>query len=136
MSAKNLTPGIVGGEPPQGFHLDVRARGFELTQSMYQRAVDHIAAKIAKHARAISDLTVRLQDVNGPKGGLDKRCRVEVHIAGFGPVIIDETDQDAYVAMDVAGERLRKVVSQILDERRSRRRQAGRKLVRHVKLLH
>jgi hypothetical protein len=38
--------------------------------------------------------------------------------------------------MDVAGERLRKVVSQILDERRSRRRQAGRKLVRHVKLLH
>lgn len=136
MSAKNLRPDIVGGEPPRGFHLDVRARGFDLTQGMYRHAVEHIAAKVAKHARAISDLTIRLQDVNGPKGGLDKRCRVEVHIAGFGPVIVDETDQDTYAAMDVAGERLRKVVSQVLDERRSRRRQAGRKLVRHIKLLH
>jgi ribosome-associated translation inhibitor RaiA len=136
MSAKNLTPGIVGGEPPRGFHLDVRARGFDLTQSMYRRAVDHIAAKMAKHARAISNITIRLQDVNGPKGGLDKRCRVELQIAGFGPVIVDEVDQDAYAAIDVAGERLRKVVSQVLDERRSRRRQAGRKLVRHIKLLH
>jgi ribosome hibernation promoting factor len=136
MNTKNLSPGIVGGEPPHGFHLDVRARGFDLTPSMYRRAVDHIAAKIAKHAHGISNLTIRLQDVNGPKGGLDKRCRVELHIAGFAPIIVDETDQDAYVAMDVAGERLRKVVVQLLDERRSRRRNLGRKLVRHEKLLH
>jgi ribosome hibernation promoting factor len=136
MNAKNLVPGIVGGEPPRGFHLDVRARGFDLTPSMYRRAVDHIAAKVAKHTRVISNLSVRLQDVNGPKGGLDKRCRVELQMAGFAPIIVDETDQDAYTAMDVAGERLRKVVGQVLDERRSRRRQLGRKLVRHDKLLH
>jgi ribosome-associated translation inhibitor RaiA len=136
MNAKNLAPGIVGGESPRGFHLDVRARGFDLTPSLRRHAVDHIAAKMAKHARAISNLTVRLEDVNGPKGGIDKRCRVELQIAGVGPVLVDETDQDVYAAMDVAGERLLKVVGQVLDERRSRQRNHGRKLVRHVKLLH
>jgi ribosome-associated translation inhibitor RaiA len=136
VNAKNVTPGVVGGVPPRGFPVDVRTRGFDLTPPMYRHAIDHIAAKVAKYARVISNLTVRLQDINGPKGGIDKRCRIELTIAGFDPVIIDETDQDAYAAIDVAGERLRKVVSQVLDERRSRRRQAGRKLVRHIKLLH
>ena len=31
MNGKNVTPGIVGGEPPRGFHLDVRTRGFVAT---------------------------------------------------------------------------------------------------------
>jgi putative sigma-54 modulation protein len=136
MNGKNVTPGIVGGEPPRGFHLDVRTRGFDLTASMYRHAVDHIAAKVVTHARAISAITVRLEDVNGPKGGLDKRCRVELLIAGAGPIIVDETDQDAYAAMDLAGERLKKVVGRVLEQRQSQRRQRGRKMVRNRKLLH
>ncbi|HEY7372516.1 MAG TPA: HPF/RaiA family ribosome-associated protein [Polyangia bacterium] len=136
MNAKNIAPGIVGGEPPDGFHLEVRTRGFELTDALYQRAVDHIAAKVARHARFISLVTVRLEDVNGPKGGLDKRCRVELLIAGAAPIIVDETDQDAYAAVDLAGERLGIVVDRMLAGRRARRRQRGRRLARETKLLH
>jgi ribosome-associated translation inhibitor RaiA len=136
VNAKNIAPGIVGGEPPDGFHLEVRTRGFELTDALYQRAVDHIAAKVARHARFISLVTVRLEDVNGPKGGLDKRCRVELLIAGAAPIIVDETDQDAYAAVDLAGERLGIVVDRMLAGRRARRRQRGRRLARETKLLH
>jgi ribosome-associated translation inhibitor RaiA len=73
--------------------------------------------------------------VNGPKGGLDKRCCVEATIAGVGPVIIDETDQDTYAAMDAAGERLGKLVGRVVDHRRSRRHR-GREIIRDGKLLH
>jgi ribosome-associated translation inhibitor RaiA len=136
VNAKNIAPGIVGGEPPEGFHLEVRTRGFDLTPALYQRAVDHIAAKVARHARAISLVTVRIEDVNGPKGGLDKCCRVELLIAGGSPIIVEETDQDAYAAVDLAGERLGIVVDRALAGRRARRRHRGRKLARDTKVLH
>jgi len=136
MSAHNVAPGIVGGEPPHGFALEVRALGFDLTPALYQHAVDHVAAKVAKYARVISAVIVRLRDVNGPKGGPDKRCTVEILIAGANPIIVEETEQDAYAAMDLAGERLGKLVGRVLDQRRSRRRQRGHKMVRNRKLLH
>jgi len=136
VNGKSMVPGVVGGEPPRGFHLDVRARGFNLTPGLQQHVVDHIAAKLVKHARVISSLTVRLQDVNGPKGGPDKRCSVDLLISGVGPIIIEETHHDAYAAIDAAGDRLIAAVHRELEQRRSRQRQRGHKMVRNRKLLH
>jgi len=136
VNGKSIEPGVVGGEPPHGFHLDVRTRGFNLTDGIHQHVVDHVAAKVAKHARVISSLTVRLQDVNGPKGGPDKCCRIELLISGVGPIIIEETHQDTYAAIDAAGVRLVAAVHRELEQRRSRQRQRGHKIVRNRKLLH
>jgi putative sigma-54 modulation protein len=136
MNPRNPGPDVIGGPPPRGFQVDVRTQGFVLTPSIYQHAVDHIAAKLAKHARALSGLTIRLADINGPKHGPDKRCRVEVLLAGSPPVIVEETDQDAAAAMDRAGHRADHLVTRVLQERWSKRRQRGRKMVRNRKLLH
>lgn len=136
MKPRNQVPGVMGGTPPDGFQVEVRTRGFTLTPSVYQHAVDHIAAKLAKHARAVSELTVRLEDINGPKRGRDKRCRVEVALGGRPPLIVEEIDQDAGAAMDQAGHRLERLVARALEQRWSKRRQHGRKMVRNRKLLH
>jgi putative sigma-54 modulation protein len=136
MNPRNPAPDVIGGPPPDGFQVEVRTRGFTLTPSVYQHAVDHIAAKLAKHARAVSELTVRLEDVNGPKRGLDKLCRVEVSLSGRPPLVVEEIDQDAGAAMDQAGHRLERLLARVLEQRWSKRRQHGRKMVRNRKLLH
>lgn len=136
MNPRNPGLDVVGGTPPRGFPVDVRTHGFALTASIYWRAVDHVAAKLAKHARALSGVTVRLADVNGPKHGADKLCRVEVLLGGSPPIVVEETDQDAGAAMDRAGHRADHLVTRVLEQRWSKRRQRGRKMVRNRKLLH
>ena len=39
----------------------------------------------------ISQVTVGLEDLNGPRGGADKRCRLAVRLVPSGKVTIEET---------------------------------------------
>jgi hypothetical protein len=43
-------------------------------------------------------------DVNGPRGGIDKRCWIHLELGGKG-LTIEEVDADLYVAIDRASER-------------------------------
>ena len=45
---------------------------------------------------------VRLSDVNGPRGGVDKRCQVELSTEGAGTVVITALARDWRTALDSA----------------------------------
>jgi hypothetical protein len=45
---------------------------------------------------------VRLTDVNGPRGGVDKRCQVELRAAGGAPVVVTSVARDWRSALDAA----------------------------------
>lgn len=46
--------------------------------------------------------TVTLSDMNGSKGGLDKRCRVELSSPKTGPVVISAVAKDWRTALESA----------------------------------
>jgi putative sigma-54 modulation protein len=64
------------------------------------------------HAR-LRSVTVRLTDVNGPKGGIDKNCLVTVRFAArkHKPIVIEDTDADGSAAMDRAIDRAARAVA-------------------------
>ena len=130
MAARNVEPGIVGGEPPEGFHLDVRAHGFSLTDALKVYASDHLAAKLAKHARQIQSVVVRLVDINGTKGGEDKTCEVEVYVRAREPVVVSATHHDLRAAIDEAADRVQNALGRELERARALPRQRGHKVVR------
>lgn len=45
---------------------------------------------------------VQLSDVNGPRGGVDKRCRVELRTDGAGTVVITSMARDWRSALESA----------------------------------
>jgi hypothetical protein len=45
---------------------------------------------------------VRLEDVNGPRGGVDQRCQVHLVTDGFGSVVVHATRRHAAQALDAA----------------------------------
>lgn len=45
---------------------------------------------------------VRLSDVNGPRGGVDKCCQVELRAAGTSPVVVTSVARDWRSALDAA----------------------------------
>jgi len=75
---------------------------------------DHVHRSLAKVDRRFGDWLTRteafLKDVNGPKGGVDKHCRLEARPRGTEPVVIDHQDQDAYTCASRAAEKLEKAL--------------------------
>ena len=45
---------------------------------------------------------VRMSDVNGPRGGIDKRCQVELRTEGAGSVVVASVASDWRTALDDA----------------------------------
>ncbi len=98
--------------------IDIRAIGFELSPALAQRVDAQVRTALSSSGEHITGVTVRLDDVNGERGGPDKRCRMVVSLARHGTTVVTVTATDLYAAIDDAAKRLR--------------RAAQRSLTRHV----
>ena len=76
---------------------------------------------LEKFGSAIERTSIRLEDVNGPRGGIDKRCQVKIVLRGLPSVYVDERDSSVQVAMDRALARANHAARQALQRRRKRR---------------
>jgi hypothetical protein len=56
---------------------------------------------------------VRLTDVNGPRGGVDKRCQIELETDSAGKVVIAATARDWRSALDQALGRAARVLMRV-----------------------
>lgn len=67
-----------------------------------------VRRRLARLSDGIQRVAVAVSDVNGPKGGRDKRCRVLVQLAGQPAVVADAVRGDVLAALDRALERVRR----------------------------
>ena len=67
---------------------------------------------------------VRLSDVNGPRGGVDKRCQVELTTDTAGTVVITSLAQDWRTALDLSLARATRILTRSLQ--RSQKPMRGR----------
>lgn len=84
--------------------IDVRGRHLHLTDALRAHVTKRLRFALGRVVTRIARVAVRVSDVNGPRGGADKRCHVHVVMPGRS-VTIDEVDRDLYVAIDRAAER-------------------------------
>jgi putative sigma-54 modulation protein len=65
--------------------------------------VEHIRKRavlaLGRFSTRIASVVVRLEDLNGPKGGIDKRCSIEL-TGTFGQKVAEVRDQDFTAAVD------------------------------------
>ncbi|HEV7302376.1 MAG TPA: HPF/RaiA family ribosome-associated protein [Tepidisphaeraceae bacterium] len=88
--------------------MTVHGLNFDLTTAILDHVRQRLATGLSYYAPRVQRVTVRVNDVNGPRGGADKRCRFEVVAEGVGEVRVDEVDADLYRAVDRAAVRLRR----------------------------
>jgi ribosome-associated translation inhibitor RaiA len=77
-----------------------------------------LGRKLGKFARAIERISVRVEDVNGPRGGVDKSCRIKVVLSGLPSVHVEERHHAVQAAMDRALARTEHAVRQVVQRRR------------------
>ena len=97
----------------------VRGQGVELTDDVRARAERSFRFALGRFGPRIDRVTVRLVDLNGPRGGVDKRCRVEVKLRPSGAFLVEEMDASLSPAIDRAADR----VARAADRRIKRRRE-------------
>ena len=65
-------------------------------------AVDRMKFVLRRLGTLVAHARLRLSDVNGPRGGVDKRCQVELKTDAGGTVVITAASNDWRPAIDDA----------------------------------
>lgn len=100
--------------------LEIRSRNLSLSPALREhvaRKVDYAVRRLAHH---VDRVVVRIVDVNGPKGGEDKRARVIAHLSGGADVVVEATGADAYGAVSRSVARLDEAVARSVERGRRR----------------
>lgn len=92
----------------------IQANGFVMTIALRMYTERRLAVALGWARHHMRKLAVSLSDINGPRGGVDKRCKIQVQLSGGRQVIIEECEEDLYAAIDRAADRAdRAVVKQV-----------------------
>ncbi len=94
--------------------IDIQARGFELTDGLREHTERRLQFAIDWASDNVRTVKVRFSDINGPRGGNDKRCIIQIPISGKPDVVIEDTESDLYVAIDRASDRLENTLARTL----------------------
>ena len=68
----------------------VRVLDVEMDDHDRDNIARKLGMKLGKFASSIERVTVRLSDVNGPKGGRDQICQIKVVLSGLPSVVVEE----------------------------------------------
>jgi putative sigma-54 modulation protein len=94
--------------------VTIQTNGFEMTSALRAYTEHRLAIALGWAREHTHKLAVSLSDINGPRGGIDQRCKIQVHLGSGRAVVIDNVDADLYVAIDRAVDRAdRAVVRQV-----------------------
>ena len=75
-----------------------------------------LAFALGRFAGRVRSVSVHLADVNGPRGGLDKKCLIAVRLERSPRVIvIEDVDTDRAVVVSRAAERTARAVARAID---------------------
>lgn len=80
---------------------------------------DYVMSKVGVSASRLNDtdstIEVRLSDLNGTKGGIDKECSILVMSPGLSTLRVAEQATDYYAAIDAAAATLKKSLAKLLE---------------------
>ena len=105
--------------------IDIQARNFSLTDALSDHAERRLRFALTCCNSHIKKIIMRLSDINGPRGGKDKRCHLQMVLAGLPDVVIENIETDMYVAIDRATDRAGRTLVRKIDRQKSLLRQGG-----------
>ncbi len=99
--------------------VQVRLRGIKNAPSVIEYAHRRVHQHLSRFGRHVNGVTVRISDINGPRGGPDKRCQLTVSGPRLGSLHLAEEHTDVLAGIDLALNRLSHVVGRNLERSRS-----------------
>ena len=105
-------------ESPWRVTAHVRVIGAALDDDQRAYVGRKLGMKLGKFASSIERISVRVTDVNGPRGGVDQRCRVKVVLSGLPSVVVERRHANMEAAIDTALRATEESVRRVVGRRR------------------
>jgi ribosome-associated translation inhibitor RaiA len=96
----------------------VRVIGVELDDDERAYIRRKLGMKLGKFATSIERISVRVTDLNGPRGGVDQVCNVKVVLSGLPSVVIERRRAALHAAIDDALRATERAVRRCVHRRR------------------
>lgn len=113
-------PAAAAGPPP----IAIRSR-IPLEPAFRERVRAQLERKLRKFARRIERVSVRFEDVNGPRGGVDTICRAKAVLRRLPTVVVEERGANEHEAFQTATRGLEHAVRQEVTRVVARRQRAA-----------
>lgn len=102
--------------------ITVHGRNIEVSDALREYVQFRLSFALGRFESRVARATVRLTDVNGPRGGVDKRCRILVALGSAGSLATEDTDPNLHTAIDRAAGAAGVAVARALERRREQAR--------------
>ncbi len=97
----------------------IQSQDFALTDALKSFIKDHASKSMNSCNNHVKQLNIRLKDINGPKGGEDKECIVEVKLANYAPIVVVKRSSDTYQSIRNALSRASRITLRKVGKRRT-----------------
>ncbi len=91
--------------------VEIRARNIPLTETLRTYTERRVRFALDRLSDRVKDVVVRLEDANGPKGGVDQVCRVALRLEHGRELAIESADANLLAAIDRTLERASNAVT-------------------------
>ncbi len=104
--------------------IDIVAQNAEVPRHLKALILRRAHYALGRFADAVRRVRIRLSDENGPRGGMDKRCLLDVKLARSGSLQIDVKDEEFMPALSRAMDRAARRIHEKIDRHRTIRRRS------------
>jgi putative sigma-54 modulation protein len=102
-------------------HTDILDMNLAIDDALREHIERRLQFALGRFSERIEQLTVRLFDINGPRGGVDVRCRLDVALVGGGNLVAEGRGDNPFALSSRVVRRGRRLVRRALERRRQRR---------------
>jgi hypothetical protein len=102
------------------FPVHIRGREGDFDAGVREIIRAKLTRRLGKFADSIERASLRTEDVNGPRGGVDRVCRIKVVLRGLPSVVFEQRDLFLNSAVDLALDGAERGVRRALERRRAK----------------
>jgi len=97
-------------------NLEVLAIGFPINDRLRAVVERRLTYALSRFASRLRRVVVRLDDQNGPRGGVDKRCRIEAVLRDGPHLFAEDRDAKWLVSVTRCAERIGRAVRRRVEQ--------------------
>ena len=88
--------------------------------AVYSQLARQVRFALSRFGTYLQIVKIRITDINGPKGGVDKRCVVSVKLASSGEVVVQGEGENIFSALNYSLSRAGRLINRSLALRSGR----------------
>ena len=110
-------------------NLNIQSHAMKLSGALKRNVIKRVQNTFNVRQDCIQRIHVRLSDINGPHGGIDKRCQIHLIVPHMPDIVIKETQENIYSAVYHACVRAKDALDRKLTRMRARKQKRSASLL-------